>query len=230
MKILIVGISGRMGSVLFNELKSKRKNYEVRGVDVKNNSLVAITYNNFDFTDFRPDVIIDFSSRSALNDCLDFALKNKTNCVFLATDYRHKDIEKIKEYAKHIAILQTSNASIAVNLLASLIKTAENVLKNAKITITETHHIHKKDAPSGTALYLNEALGGTGEIKSVRRGETIGIHEVSFENEFDNLTFTHTAKNRKLFADGAVSCAEFIYKKDNGLYSMQDVVKGITND
>ena len=227
MKILIVGISGKMGRTLFHALNDDVEQHEIRGVDIVENDIKTVTYHDFTEVDFNPDVIVDFSSRSALDDVLDFSEKHKTSCVFLATDYTENDVEKIKELSKKVAVLKTANTSVGITLLLSLVKSVKKVFKTAGITITETHHIYKKDAPSGTALAINDAVDGSAEIISIRQGEVVGTHEIKFDNGLESITITHEANDRKLFADGALLAAEFVYKKDTGFYTMQDVVESL---
>lgn len=227
MKILIVGISGKMGRTLFYALNDDVEQHEIRGVDIVENDINTVTYHDFTEVDFNPDVIVDFSSRSALDDVLDFAEKHKTGCVFLATDYTENDVEKIKELSKKVAVFKTANTSVGITLLLSLAKSVKKVFKPAEITITETHHIYKKDAPSSTALAINDAIDGSAEIISIRQGEVVGTHEVKFDNGLESITITHEAKDRKIFADGALIAARFVYKKDAGFYTMQDVVENM---
>jgi len=111
-----------------------------------------------------------------------------------------------------------------------LVKEAARWLpKESLVRIVEAHHIHKKDAPSGTAKQLaqiiKEARGEEiKEIQSIREGEIIGDHRVSFDAAFDAIELRHSAKSRAIFAQGALIAAKWVVNKKPGLYSMQDVL------
>ena len=105
-------------------------------------------------------------------------------------------------------------------------KASMSILNGPEITITETHHIDKKDAPSGTALLWNEWLGSDNEIKSIRESDTIGLHEAKIMTEMEKITITHQATDRKLFAEGALWCAKAVIQLnfESGLYSFENIV------
>ena len=97
------------------------------------------------------------------------------------------------------------------------------------IEIIEAHHVHKKDAPSGTAKELarimkSERSGSDVPIESVREGEVIGEHTVTFESDLDLIEITHSAKTRDIFAKGALEAAKWVAAKPAGLYTMKDVL------
>ena len=142
--------------------------------------------------------------------------------------------------------------SIGVNLLASLVKQAAACLKAEEfdVEISEIHHKHKKDAPSGTALLLGEAAAEgramefkkllhehketprkTGNIgfASLRGGSVIGQHNVYFLGNSEQILLSHNAENRKIFVEGALQAVRWIQNKKAGLYSMQDVL-GFTKE
>lgn len=136
--------------------------------------------------------------------------------------------EKLKE--KNAALVWSSNYSIGVNILFALNRRlAELITPDYTPSIVETHHIHKLDAPSGTAKTLAEQIeavrGVRPEIESIREGEVPGIHTISWDSEVDTITLTHSAKSRKGFALGAVLAAEWIVGK-TGFHTMQEVLFG----
>ena len=144
----------------------------------------------------------------------------------------------------------SSNMSLGVNLLFKLVKQTASALKDTDydIEIAETHHKHKKDAPSGTALSLGEyaaegrktklnkskVLDRTKKLLSrkkgdigfsvTRGGEIAGEHTVSFIGENDRIDLIHKANNRSIFVSGAIEAAIFLYNKNNGLFSMKDLI------
>jgi 4-hydroxy-tetrahydrodipicolinate reductase len=120
--------------------------------------------------------------------------------------------------------------SIGVNLLFKMIKDAASVLgRDYNISITEAHHIHKKDSPSGTAKELSriaKEASGIADIKidAIREGEIVGDHTVMFDSAVDVIKISHSAKTRDIFAKGALAAAKFAAKNKKGLFTMQDVL------
>ena len=150
--------------------------------------------------------------------------------VIGTTGLDKKAKDKISEVAKVIPIVFSPNMSIGVNILFRLLKIAAGTLKNYQAGIQEVHHVHKKDAPSGTAKRIAEIINEQGfnikieDIKADRYDEIIGDHKVVFESEVDKLELSHSAKTRDIFAQGALLAAGWIVGKSLGLYSMDDVL------
>ena len=177
------------------------------------------------------DVLIEFTSPDAtianLQACLDYGVK----MVIGTTGLQPEQIEKIKSAADQIPIVFASNMSVGVNILFKLTQiAAEKTGTSYTINISEAHHVHKKDAPSGTAKTLAkiaEKASGTKveNIKSIREGEIIGDHFVVFTSGEDIITVSHHAKNRDIFAKGALVAAKFLADKDKELFNMQDVLE-----
>jgi 4-hydroxy-tetrahydrodipicolinate reductase len=150
----------------------------------------------------------------------------------------------IEEYAKKIPIFVSANMSVGVALTVKLAKQAASVFPDADIEIIEKHHNRKKDAPSGTALMIANAIRTVREkaqfvfgregmakrekneigVHAVRRGNIVGIHEVLVSTDSQTITLKHEAHSRALFAEGAVSAAECILNKPAGLYNMNSIV------
>ena len=167
------------------------------------------------------DVVIDFSSPKAV---IDFMrqdplavpmIKKIPAMVVGSTGWNDDQQSKLTTFAKKTRVLQSSNFSIGFyTFLQSLKTTAPGwIEKGYQIKIVETHHIHKKDSPSGSAVLirnlLKPLLKSPGEIpiQSQRVGEIIGDHEVHFEGPGDRIIFKHTAKDRSIFARGAIEAA-----------------------
>lgn len=178
------------------------------------------------------DCLIEFTLPDGTIENLEAAVKYNVKMVIGTTGFSDNQVAKIKEASEKIPIVFASNMSIGVNVLFKLIETASGKLANINdISIGETHHIHKKDAPSGTAKTMKEKADNAAplearfdEDKIKREGEVIGFHEINFETDFDTLTITHNAKDRAMFAKGALTAAKFLQDKTNGLYNMQDVL------
>ena len=120
--------------------------------------------------------------------------------------------------------------SICVNLFFSLIrKSAEIRGGDYNVRIKETHHVHKKDKPSGTAramanIVKENSRNADVPVEAVRQGEVVGDHDIIFESGVDILKISHSAKTRDIFALGALKAARFVAKKKKGLFSMSDVL------
>jgi 4-hydroxy-tetrahydrodipicolinate reductase len=194
------------------------------------------------------EVLIDFTLP-------DNTLKNLQRCidgdkalVIGTTGFSSEQQTLINKASSKIAILQASNMSIGVNLTLALLKQASTLLgADIKVEISETHHVHKKDSPSGTAITMGEVIANStnknlddckviddkleleadiGEIKfnSIREGEVIGDHRVSFIMDDEVIEISHRAINRKVFANGAIEAAVWLSDKEPGIYSMNDVL------
>lgn len=131
--------------------------------------------------------------------------------------------------SKKIPVLWASNMSMGVNVLNQMLKNL-NAIRDYDFYIEETHHIHKKDAPSGTALTIQKHLEKAikkkvKDIVSYREGEVFGQHKVIVKGPEETILIQHDALNRTVFAKGAVTCAKWILKKKPGHYSIEDVLK-----
>lgn len=237
MKIAICGICGRNGSTLLET--AKEEGIEVAfGVDVSPRECGVPVYTSFENAREKVDCIIDFSHKSALKDILPYAERTHTPCVLAVTGYDANDVKAIERASLNIPIYLSSNYSAGIaateKALSAIIDTG---FENADVEIVEYHHRRKKDAPSGTALRLAEAIrartGGkisffTHEneerepreicIRSVRAGTIPGKHVISFFMPDEILTVTHEAYSKKIFARGALSASEFLIQKNKGLF------------
>ncbi len=175
-------------------------------------------------------VLIEFTSPEATIEHLKACQKYGVNMVIGTTGLTKSQIAQIKKASSKIAIVFSSNMSVGVNLVFSLIKRAGEITgKNYTIDLIETHHIHKKDAPSGTAKTMAEVAEASSRTKvknidSIREGEVIGDHTITFESDVDLISIRHNAKTRDIFAEGSLVAAKFLAKKKKGLYNMQDVL------
>jgi 4-hydroxy-tetrahydrodipicolinate reductase len=142
------------------------------------------------------------------------------------------DVEAMKLEAKRLeaGLMWASNYSVGVNILFALNKQLAKFMEKYPAyqpSMTEVHHVHKLDAPSGTAKTLQEAIGderlAIGDIESIREGEVPGIHTVVWDSEVDTLSISHSAKSRKGFALGAVIAAEWM-KGKTGWHEFSEVI------
>ena len=190
------------------------------------------------------DCIIDFSNHAAAKDLTDYAAKRGIPLVIATTGYTEEELELMKACAKKVPVFHSANMSLGVAAMADLTRQAAALFPDADIEIVEYHHNRKVDAPSGTALMLANAIktvrpdanivcgrSGYGKrqpqdigISAVRLGNEVGTHEVHIATGSQVLTITHRAQSRSLFAEGAISAAEFLISQEPGLYSMADLV------
>ena len=191
------------------------------------------------------DVIIEFSTPEATIS----HLKAKKKMVIGTTGIDEKGIEKIKEASKNISIVMSPNMSVGVNTLFTIVeRIAPILIKDFDVEIMEMHHRLKKDAPSGTAMKIAQIIaqamgekledvavygrkGIVGERKdkeigilSLRGGDVVGEHTVTFAGIGERLEITHRAQSRETFAQGAVKAALWIINKPSGLYTTKDVL------
>ncbi len=248
-KIIISGCNGKMGQTVAAICGSKPDFKIVAGFDQN-----AVKLNDYpvyseplEFSG-QADVIVDFSSPDFLDRLLSYALRFKIPCVLCTTGYSKEQLTLIETTSKLIPIFKSGNMSVGVNLLTSLVKKAAAVLgEDFDVEIVESHHNQKVDAPSGTALMLADAaaagLPHESEyvydrhslrqkrkkneigISSIRGGSIVGEHEVIFAGMDEVVVFKHTAYSRSIFANGAVTAAEYMSKaKEPRLYDMNDVL------
>lgn len=249
MRIIISGALGHMGRVLLQQMNADKEHYVLAGgMDIRTEEgYPAPIFTNSSAVDVPFDVLIDFSVPAAAMQALSLCLREKKPCVIATTGMNGEQTETIKEAAKSIPVFYTGNMSLGVNLQMALIKKAAAVLGDAfDMEIVETHHNLKKDAPSGTALMLARALqeaspsekecvfGRHGTdckrqqkeigIHSLRGGTIVGEHTVRFLGTDEEVSVTHKAYSKAVFAKGALRAAEYITKQAPGLYDMSDLL------
>lgn len=185
----------------------------------------------FDSPVFRSaDVAIEFSRPDAAEANIRQAIAQGVAVVSGTTGWNVEALrEEMSEVrSQHPGIIWSSNYSVGVNILFAVNRYLAQLLHRTggyTPSITEVHHVHKLDAPSGTAVTLAEGIRGVGDvpIESIREGEVPGIHEVKWESEADILTLRHEAKSRQGFALGAVLAAEWLQGK-RGWHEMTEVM------
>lgn len=181
------------------------------------------------------DVVIEFTTPQATTAHVQVAAELGKAMVIGTTGLPEADRERIAAAAKAIPIVLSPNMSVGVNVLFELAQIATARLgPSYQVAITETHHQHKKDAPSGTAKRLQELIAKIrsqwrvpAEVpcESIRTGEVVGDHTVVFSSPFERLELTHHAETRDVFAVGALKAAQFVVGRPPGLYDMSDVLR-----
>ncbi len=177
------------------------------------------------------DCLIEFTLPDITIGHMEMALKYKKPSVIGTTGFTDEQKSRLKEISNSIPILLSPNMSIGVNVLFKLVNLGAGVLRDYKVSIIESHHMHKKDAPSGTAKRIAEIVKEVSgkevtDIKSIREDEIIGDHEIILDSAMDTIRLIHSAKNRDIFAMGALQAAKWIIKKDRGIFDIKDMMQG----
>ncbi|MFV0363306.1 MAG: 4-hydroxy-tetrahydrodipicolinate reductase [Suipraeoptans sp.] len=248
-KAIMHGCNGKMGQVITGLVKNDRDIEIVAGIDgyqgIDNDYPVFAT---IDKCDVKADVIIDFSTATAIEALLDFAKKTKIPVVLCTTGLSKEQLDAMEASASEVGILKSANMSLGINLLLKMMKDAAKTLAPAgfDIEIVEKHHNQKVDAPSGTAIALADSINeefnneyeyvydrsktrekrSTKEIgiSAVRGGTIVGEHDVIFAGNDEVIEFSHTAYSKAIFAKGAIEAAKFLKGKGAGRYYMSDVI------
>jgi 4-hydroxy-tetrahydrodipicolinate reductase len=239
--ILITGKSGRMGLAV------------AEAVGANPDATIAATHDageDLDSAMAASKCVIDFTMHSFSTSLVAAALRHKVALVMGTTGHTDAELEAIQAASKEIPIVHAPNFSVGVNTLFWLTQQAARILKQDTfdIEVTEMHHRHKIDAPSGTARRLLEILnsetgtsykddiahgrfGNIGPRKpreigmhTLRGGDVVGDHTVMFAADGERVELTHKASSRMTFASGAVRAALWLEGKPPGLYDMQDVL------
>ena len=250
--LAITGCMGRMGRQLIKSANKDKSvnlvtltenraiNKKISGIKPELNTEKAIN---------KANVIIDFTIPKCTFEILKIAKKLKKKVVIGTTGFTKKEEDLIKKFSKKIPILKAGNMSLGINLLMYLTEiTSASLSSNYLSKVFEVHHKHKKDHPSGTALMLGKGIavgkkkdfykitgkkylnkkkfpyGKKINFNSIRKGEIIGEHEVTFSNGKEIITLNHEAFDRALYSEGAITAAKWIMNKKPGLYSMRNLI------
>ena len=255
MKKINLSISGCMGRMGQQLIKSSKKNRNFKLVSLTedrltNKKVAGLKPSRNSFEAFKKtNVIIDFTVPKCTLEILKIALKLKKRVVIGTTGFSKKEENLIKSFSRKIPILKAGNMSLGVNLLIYLTEIASKSLgSNFLSKVHETHHKHKIDYPSGTALMLGKGIAD-GKNKnfynligkkylnkrsfpyakkinfnSIRKGEVIGEHEVRFSSGKEIIKLNHESFDRALYSEGALTAAAWLMSKKAGLYSMRDLL------
>ena len=250
--LAITGCMGRMGQQLIRSVKKNRIfsivtltereeiNKRISGIKLQMNSENAFK---------KANIIIDFTIPECTLEILKIAVRQKKKVVIGTTGFTKKQENLIKKFSKKIPILKAGNMSLGVNLLMYLTEIASKSLDKKFLSkVYEVHHKHKKDYPSGTALMLGKGIAkGKGKefysligkkylnkkffpygnkinFNSIRKGEVIGEHEVTFSSGKEIVSLNHESFDRALYSEGALAAAKWLANKKPGLYSMRNLL------
>ena len=250
--LTITGCMGRMGHQLIKS-SNKNKEFKLVSLTesrIINKKISGIKPSLNNISSFKKtDIIIDFTVPRCTLEVLKLAAKLKKRVVIGTTGFNKKEELLIKKFSRKIPILKAGNMSLGVNLLMYLTEiTSKSLGNNFLSKVYEVHHKHKIDYPSGTALMLGKGIAD-GKNKnlfnmigkkflnkkqfpyskkinfnSIRKGEVIGEHEVSFSSGKEIIKLNHESFDRALYSEGALTAAKWLMKKKAGLYSMRDLL------
>jgi 4-hydroxy-tetrahydrodipicolinate reductase len=214
---------GKIGSLVAEV--ARERGHNVKNIDVdENEDGVWLTPENLQ--EF--DVALDFTAPDAVVKNVEACLRAKKAMVVGTTGW-YGEMERVRRAVEKAGtgFVFGANFSYGVNLFFQIVQAAAPALAHGYTGhITERHHIHKKDAPSGTAIaiqrVLEQASGVRADITSEREGKVTGIHTLDLDSSGDHIVLRHEAKSRRTFADGAVLAAEWIAGK-TGFYDFKDI-------
>lgn len=193
----------------------------------------ALISSNLDHVVERADVVVDFSLPEATDRVIQAIAQAGKPLICGVSGVDDAHLSELDEAALAVPIVYDRNMSQGVAVLQDLVQRAARSLGDEfGIEIHETHHVHKKDAPSGTALKLGESAARARDIdngdairyESERRGEVPGDHDVIFSSPTERLSLRHSVTTRQVFAEGALRAARWVISRPPGLYSMHDVL------
>ena len=247
-KMIMHGCNGRMGQMITSIVAADSDIEIVAGIDPfggqKNDYPV---FESLDKCDVKADVLVDFVGAHAVDNLINWCVENEMPCVLCSTGLSEKQLEDVKVAAGKVAMLRSANMSLGVNTLMKVLTQVAPIFAEAgfDIEIVEKHHNQKLDAPSGTAIALADSINEVFDnnkpyqygrtpsdgkrrneigIHGVRGGTVVGEHEVGFYGDDEIITVSHSARSRKIFANGALKAAQYIADKPAGMYNMEMMV------
>ncbi len=227
-KIGVIGAGGRVGLELFNLIKKTPELHATCGVGHKSEGFESNVKTFTEVPKGTVEVFIDFSAPALFSEALQYCVENKIPIVSGTTGLSPEHHASMKLACQHIPILWAPNMSLGIAVLNNALKVFK-ATKHFDFQVEEWHHRHKKDSPSGTAIFIQNELEKVIEKKCppamvMRGGGIFGVHKVYAVSDEEMIQFEHTAISRTVFARGALVAAQWIRGKNNGLYSMDDVI------
>lgn len=245
MKLIINGANGKMGRII-SDMAGNDSIAALIDVAFENNNEPG-KYKSLEDFSGSADCLIDFSNHKAADEIMNYCVRKNMPVLIASTGHTEQEINTIRKVSEKIPVFMSPNMSIGIALLADLAERTVKIFGECDIEIIEAHHNQKLDVPSGTALMLAKRLQDTKEgltlktgrhengkrpeneigIHSLRYGAEVGRHEIIFSNGLETITLKHDAKNRALFARGALSAAKWLAGKNAGFYNMKDFLSGV---
>ena len=216
-KAIINGAGGRMGQAIARIISSNPElGLEVSALREEGEKIQTPA-----------DVVIDFSTPQGAQEAFNLAKDLKAACLIGTTNLPERFLFQMQEEHK-IPLFYAPNVSLSVYFFGELLKQASQMYAGYERALHEIHHVHKKDAPSGTAKKLAEAIElPLSKISYERFGETVGTHILTLSSSHDQIMLKHEATDRDLFAASAVHIAAWLVHQPAGFYTMQDYARFI---
>lgn len=211
--ILLVG-NGALSSSLQKFLKKER--------------VVVFDKDNIDrLIHTKGDLLIDCSLPDAFDSVYAYLKKNRIPAIICATNHSKEQYYQMKELSKSIPLFKSENLSLGIALIDKILRENKNIVKNYDLFLFDFHHRSKKDSPSGTGKKIAEILDHQVNIVSVRSKNIIGEHQIRLFDEDEEITITHKATSKDLFARGILKAIDWIDGKEPGYYGMEDLIDEI---
>lgn len=215
-RVLLNGAQGKMGRAIARLIaENPQKNLVVSATREAGQTDVSEPF----------DVVVDFSTPQGAQEAFLLAKKHKKPFLTGTTNLPETFLFSLQSEEK-IPVFFAPNVSLSVYFFTELVKQACHMYKGYQKALHEVHHVHKKDAPSGTAKRLAAEMNLPAEQVTYERiGETVGTHRVTLTSDLDEITLTHKATNRDLFAASVLDIAAWLVKREGGFYTMSDFAK-----
>lgn len=252
-KVIISGVSGRIGRRLL-KLVLENPDFElVAGLVSPGSQYIGRDLGDFvqmratgiravdTLAEVKADVVIDFAQPEGFDELVDYCVLGQTALVSGTTGLNQDSFDRMGQASKYIPVMWTSNFSLNIQIFKNLLQVFKQTNPDGQFSITETHHIHKKDMPSGTAISLAQSIDtersmiktdeasfrlGAVDIHAIREGEVPGTHEVICQLADETITMKHEAHDPAIFAKGALNAAHWIKGKPSGFYDLNAVLMG----
>lgn len=215
-RVLLNGARGKMGQAIARLIKENpQKNLVISATREAGQTDITEPF----------DIVVDFSTPQGAQEAFLLAKKHKKPFLTGTTNLPEVFLFKLQSEEK-IPVFFAPNVSLSVYFFTELIKEACKMYKGYRKALHEIHHVHKKDAPSGTAKRIAAEMNLPAEqVTYERMGETVGTHSATFSSDLDAITLTHKAMNRDLFAASVLDIAAWLFKREGGFYTISDFAK-----
>lgn len=215
-RVLLNGAKGKMGQAIARLIaQNPQKNLVLSATRDAGQNTVTEPF----------DIVVDFSTPAGAQEAFLLAKKYKKPFLTGTTNLPEPFLFTLQSEEK-IPVFFAPNVSLSVYFFTELIKQACKMYKGYQKALHEIHHVHKKDAPSGTAKRIAAEMDlPTEQVTYERIGETVGTHSATLTSALDEITLTHKATNRDLFAASVLDIATWLVKRQGGFYTMSDFAK-----
>ena len=215
-RVLLNGARGKMGQAITRLIEQ----------NPQKNLIVSATREAGQNTIQEPfDIVVDFSTPQGAQESFLLAKKYKKPFLTGTTNLPEPFLFTLQSEEK-IPVFFAPNVSLSVYFFTELVKQACKMYAGYEKALHEIHHVHKKDAPSGTAKRIAEEMGlPVAQVTYERIGETVGTHSATLSGALDEITLTHKAVSRDLFAASVLDIAAWLVKRRGGFYTMSDFAK-----